>query len=97
MGKLRGILKKPLVLVLIGLVIIFVGTAATWAFYNSDKATSSSTSSDQNQTQSQTQAKSQPKAEKKSETPKTYPYTLVAYKGTVFGAKVPKGWKITDN
>ena len=73
-GKLREVLRKPLVLVLIGLVIIFVGTAATWVFYNSGKSTSSSTNYDQNK--SQTQAK----AEKKSETLKTYPYTLVSYK-----------------
>lgn len=91
MGKLREVLRKPLVLVITGLVITLVGTAATWAFYNSSKSASSNTGSDQNQ--SQTQAKE----EKKSETPKTYPYTLVAYKGQVFGAKVPKGWKITGN
>ena len=31
------------------------------------------------------------------EQPQSFPYTLVAYKGTVFGAKVPQGWGITDN
>ena len=29
-------------------------------------------------------------------TQKDYPYTLVAYTGQVFGAKVPQGWDITD-
>lgn len=29
--------------------------------------------------------------------PQSYPYTLVAHKGEVFGAKVPKGWNTSDN
>lgn len=27
----------------------------------------------------------------------SYPYTLIAHTGQVFGAKVPKGWSVTDN
>lgn len=35
--------------------------------------------------------------EKEEEKPIEYPYTLVSYKGSVFGAKIPQGWNITDN
>ncbi len=36
--------------------------------------------------------------EKKPEDkPVEYPYTLIFYKGSVFGAKVPQGWDVTDN
>ncbi len=37
------------------------------------------------------------KEEEKKEPAESYPYTLVSYKGTVFGAKVPQEWNVTSN
>ena len=48
-------------------------------------------------TQNQTTNQKPKQEEPKKEEPKAYPYTLTTYKGTVFGAKVPQGWNITDN
>ena len=38
-----------------------------------------------------------PNINQNNQTKTTYPYTLVAHTGQVFGAKVPQGWKVTDN
>lgn len=43
------------------------------------------------------EAKKTEEPKKEPEKPVEYPYTLVSYAGTVFGAKVPQGWNITSN
>ncbi|MFC1656865.1 hypothetical protein ACFL14_02830 [Patescibacteria group bacterium] len=44
-----------------------------------------------------TQEKDKDEAKKSDSDKKTYPYTLVAHTGEVFGAKIPKNWETTDS
>ena len=94
MGKLRETLRRPLVFVPAILVIILTLIAGGWVVFNLSK----STKPDENSDQKGAQPKSQTATESSKQTkPQSFAYTLVAYKGQVFGAKIPKGWKITDN
>ncbi len=94
MGKLRGFLKRPRVFVPIISIVILALAVGGWAVLNFGKSSDSSQDSDKKETQfgspSATESSKQTK-------PGSFDYTLVAYKGQVFGAKIPKGWEVTDN
>lgn len=48
-------------------------------------------------TNDQTKSPQAPESENHNPPQNTYPYTLVAYTGQVFGAKILQGWDVTDN
>src|SRR4030042_4292084 len=83
--------KKLLVALSVGIGVVVLIAIASGLYYlgthKEAKTTPTATKSASKQTPAQTQP----------EQPQSFPYTLVAYKGTVFGAKVPQGWSITDN
>jgi len=93
-GKLRGFLRKPLVFVPIILIVILAAAAGGWAVLNSGRPSDSSQDSDKKESQTKSPAATESSKQTK---PQSFAYTLVAYKGQVFGAKIPKGWKVTDN
>ncbi len=92
--KIKFDKKLILGLVVGGVIIVSVGGFFTLRYFH--------ILGGKTETQTQTSQETKPEEEKKEEEkkeekPVEYPYTLVSYKGTVFGAKVPKGWKITSN
>jgi len=93
-GKLRKILSKPLVSVPAILIIILALAVGGWAVLNFGKSPDSSQDSDKKEAQSGSPSATESSKQTK---PQSFAYTLVAYKGQVFGAKIPKGWKVTDN
>ena len=90
MIKLSDIkLNKKIIIILIVLVLLTAfGTYYTLKFLSSSK--NKPIAENQKDTKEDEQ-------EKKQDEPVSYPYTLTSYKGTVFGAKVPQGWNVTDN
>ena len=82
-------MTNKLIFLIIIIIIIGLSGISIAGYYLIKYLNSRSKSSSENQNntpQSQTQSQIQ-----------SYPYTLISYKGEVFGAKVPKGWKIQDN
>ncbi|OGY22676.1 MAG: hypothetical protein A2113_02180 [Candidatus Woykebacteria bacterium GWA1_44_8] len=83
--------NKPLLIALV-ITAAIVLIALSWGVYY--LGVHQKTETAPTATKSAAKEKNQPKS---TEQPQTFPYTLVAYKGAVFGAKVPQGWQITDN
>jgi hypothetical protein len=89
--KLSRSKLKRWVVPLIAVLVLLLGAGAYGSYTLVKHFTSKGTTS----TTAETEKSQQGQAEK--EKPKTYPYTLVPHRGTVFGAKIPKGWKVTEN
>jgi len=81
-------MKKTLIIlsIIVGVGVIGIGTF--FAFKNFWQGFKERLKNNQGATTSQ-QAQPQPQ--------ENYPYTLITYKGQIFGAKVPKGWNVSDN
>lgn len=80
--------NKRTVLIICGVIVLLLGLGAGVYFIYKNYSG----------TQSPKENLTQGNQDKSSATPEAPPaYTLVGYTGQVFGAKVPKGWTVTDN
>src|SRR4030042_1769278 len=86
----KSLTKKRLVLLFIVITVVLIVSGSGLYYLEINKKPTNST---QNSSKEQPQQTNQ----SKSQSSQSFAYILVAYKGQVFGAKVPKGWSITDN
>jgi len=86
----KKIRSRRLLIIILGVIILVFGVAGYYVYGQYFK-------SQEAKEAVETTEKEEEAKETKTETKKEYPYTLVGYTGEVFGAKVPKGWNITDN
>jgi hypothetical protein len=85
--------NKPLLIALsIAAVVVLIALGSGLYYFGVNRKAETTPTATKSADKEKTQPKIQP-----GEQPQTFPYTLIAYKGTVFGAKVPQGWQITDN